>query len=59
MPYDDSNVQGITIHYSNGETTYIGRADIDRMVKARDAIEMLHFALQVAKELNKLNKGVN
>lgn len=46
----------VKIVWDNGTFTEISKDDIDRMIKAKDAIETIAYALQIAKELNQLNR---
>lgn len=48
--------RNVRIMWDNGTVTDISKDDIDRMIKAKDAIETIAYALQIARELNNLNK---
>jgi hypothetical protein len=49
----------IEIHYYASPPLRISQNEIDNMIKAKDAIEMLSYALKIASELNRLNKKEN
>jgi hypothetical protein len=49
-------ITGIEIKYYGKPSVYISQEEIERMAKAKDALEMLSYALTIAKELNKLNE---